>query len=228
VNNPFSADKKLHARMFSEPAVRRIFRKKVALLLPNPSIDPCTLSANDDPIYKEIQKYYHNNPGGALEDFFLRHYMRMQGKCLYDALDCASCGVQRESVASYVCFVPTSICGTAAELGTSELEFLLDRAPAGMQCRSAFGRTDTITPLQWVETQIPEEYANCILPPAGSQMKNWDRHLCPSTFFKIDSMEGALASLDPRTFFKEGTQDYMNFHNSGIHTWVQYNRDQGG
>jgi len=69
--------------------------------------------------------------------------------------------------------------------------------------RSAYGRVDIATPLEWLKG-APEQYKKFFLPPASTQVKNLNKHIHPAKFYgkmKNGVRTGALSSLDPRTFF---------------------------
>lgn len=112
--------------MFAEPIVKEVFQTCAQLLLPElKAASPWDISVDRDPIYAEIDNYYASDVGLAAESLVMRCFMRQQHN-LYDTLDCSTCGVQKSSIAAYVKFAPISVCGTALELATSEIDFFLN------------------------------------------------------------------------------------------------------
>jgi len=199
-----------------EPTVRNVFMEEAQLLLPeNMRTTPLhSIPPQADPIYTEIFTYYQSNVGRAMEEAIMRSYMRMTTTTsLFKALQCNSCGVQPDSVASYVRFASIVSCGTSLELGISELDFLLN-PKQGLQMRSAYGRVDIVTPLVWLDN-APEKYTQYFLPPASTQAKNLNKHITPSEFFGKQNdkgvQTGALPTLDPRTFFPLQGNDWSHF-----------------
>lgn len=114
--------------MFGEPEVRDVFVKRVSTLFPKTATSLAKIPPNDDPVYQEIMLLHLNNPGLAGEEYTERLFMRLAStrRSLFDALLCEKSGVSRESVVAQVRFAEISTCGTAKELGVSEIDFLLN------------------------------------------------------------------------------------------------------